>query len=296
MATPIHSHSFKNDMLLVGVTLLAAAGWMFSKFALQGMPPLYFLGIRFTLAGLVLAVFAASQLRRLEARQWRLAAVTGLLFSLALMIWILGLQHTAHVGEGAFITSIGVVIVPIFARFIFGEDLPLSTWVAIPVAIAGLALLSLNRGIRLEPGQLLFLMAAVLFGLHFNVITRVVRQVPAMALTAIQLTVTGTLSWLTALTVETWPAQIGADIWGWLLASALIATSARFLLQTYAQSRASASHAAIIMILEPVWTSLMAGLWLNESMSLLQLAGCSLIFTALLVNRWRALRNLIRNR
>jgi len=290
------THSFKNDFLLVGVTLLAAAGWMFSKNALQGMPPLYFLGIRFTLAGLTLAALAVPQLRQLSALQWRQATQLGSLFAVALMIWIVGLHHTEHVGEGAFITSMGVVIVPVFARFIFKDALPLSTWVAIPVALAGLGLLSLNRGIRLEPGQILFLVSATLFALHFNLITRVVASIPALALTAIQLTVVGIVSWSVALLVEDYPATVSLDIWGWVLAGALLASSGRFLLQTYAQSRTSASHAAIIMVLEPVWASLMAGLWLGESMTMLQLAGCSLIFMALLVNRWRVIRNLIRSR
>jgi drug/metabolite transporter (DMT)-like permease len=290
------THSFKNDLLLVGVTLLAAAGWMFSKNALQGMPPLYFLGIRFTLAGLILAALAVPQLRQLSALQWRQAAQLGCLFAVALMIWIIGLHHTVHVGEGAFITSMGVVIVPVFARFIFKDTLPLSTWVAIPVALAGLGLLSLNRGVRLEAGQILFLVSATLFALHFNLITRVVASIPALALTSIQLTVVGIVSWSVALLVEDYPATIGIDIWGWLLAAVLLASSGRFLLQTYAQSRTSASHAAIIMVLEPVWASLMAGLWLDESMTMLQLAGCSLIFMALLVNRWRVIRNLIRSR
>lgn len=291
-----HTHSFKTDLLLVGVTLLAAAGWMFSKNALEGMPPLYFLGIRFTLAGLTLAALALPQLRALNRQQWYDAGRMGVLFSVALMIWIVGLHHTKHVGEGAFITSMGVVIVPVFARFVFREQLPLSTWVAIPVAIAGLALLSLNRGIRLETGQILFLVSATLFALHFNLITKVVASMPALALTAIQLTLVGVLSWLVALGVEDYPATVPAITWGWILAAALLASSARFLLQAYAQARATASHAAIIMILEPVWASLMAGLWLGESMTLLQLAGCSLIFMALLVNRWRVVRNLIRSR
>lgn len=291
-----NAHSFKNDLMLIGVTWLAAAGWMFSKFSLQGMPPLYFLGIRFTLAGLVLAVFGLAQLRQLRLTQWRHAAGMGLLFTVALMIWITGLHHSKHVGEGAFITSMGVVIVPVFARFVFKEHLPLSTWVAIPVAMAGLALLSLNRGIRLETGQILFLVSATLFALHFNLVARVVATVPATALTAIQLTLVGILSWSTALVVEDYPATVEPAIWGWILAAALLASSGRFLLQTYAQGRVSASHAAIIMILEPLWASLMAGLWLGESMTLLQLAGCSLIFMALLVNRWRVVRNLIRSR
>lgn len=291
-----NTHSFRNDLLLISVTLLAAAGWMFSKFSLAEMPPLYFLGIRFTLAGLVLAAFGASQLRALTGLQWRHSIALGVLFTVAMMIWITGLHHTKHVGEGAFITSMGVVIVPLFARFVFKEELPLSTWVALPVAIAGLALLSLNRGVRLEPGQILFLVSATLFALHFNLLTRLAGSIPATALTAIQLTLVGLLSGLGALVVEVYPERVSPIIWVWILTAALVASSARFLLQTYAQARTSASHAAIIMVLEPVWASLMAGLWLHESMTMLQLAGCSLIFMALLVNRWRVIRNLIRSR
>lgn len=290
------SQNVRNDLLLLGVTLLAAAGWMFSKFSLEGMPPFYFLAHRFTLAGLVLALFALPQLRALDARQWRNALALGCLFGLAMMVWVSGLHHTVHVGEGAFIGSMSVVIVPLFARFLFGDQLPLSTWLALPVAVSGLALLSLNRGVRLEAGQLLFLAAATLFALHFNLQTRLTSHVPVLALTTIQLVLVGLLSSVAALLSEDFPARIAPAIWGWILASALLATSARFLLQTWAQSRTSASHAVIIMVLEPVWTSLMAALWLAESMTSLQLAGCSLIFTAVLINRWRAFRNLLKFR
>ena len=287
--------ALKNDLLLVLVTVLAAAGWMFSKNALNGIPPLYFLGIRFLIAGATLSLIGAGQLRQLQRRQWLQAAGMGSLFALALMIWILGLKHSEHVGEGAFISSLGVVLVPLFARFVFREVLPLSTWVALPVAIAGLALLSLEKGLRLETGQILMLVSAALFAFHFNLIARVVAQMPALALTAIQLCVVGAASCLAALPFETLPQPIPADTWGWILAAALIASSARFFLQAYAQARVSASHAAVIMVLEPVWASLLAGYFLQETMSLAQLAGCALIFAALLVNRWRAIANLIKS-
>lgn len=289
-------HSLKNDFLLVLVTVLAAAGWMFSSYALDTLPPLYFLGVRFLIAGGVLALLAVGQLRRLQAVHWLRSAGMGALFAVALMIWILGLQHSEHVGEGSFISSLGVVLVPLIARFFFREQLPMSTWVALPIAIAGLALLSLNNGVRLETGQLLLLLSAALFALHFNLITRVVAQVPALALTAIQLCVVGLLSWSLSQLFETIPARLAPISWLWILAAALIASSARFLLQTYAQSRVSASHAAVIMVLEPVWTSLLAGFFLHEYMTAPQLAGCSLIFAALLVNRWRSIRNLVRRR
>ncbi|HAC27886.1 MAG TPA: EamA family transporter, partial [Marinobacter hydrocarbonoclasticus] len=80
----------------------------------------------------------------------------------------------------------------------------------------------------------------------------------------------------------------------WVLASALIATAGRFLLQTYAQSLSVNSHGVVILVLEPVWVAVFAVAWFGETMTLLQMAGCALIFAALLVNRWSALSRAIK--
>lgn len=72
----------------------------------------------------------------------------------------------------------------------------------------------------------------------------------------------------------------------------LLASTLRFFLQVYAQGLTTPSHAAVIMMLEAVWTALMAAVWFNETMSAWQLLGCGLIFAALLINRWRWVRTL----
>jgi drug/metabolite transporter (DMT)-like permease len=50
---------------------------------------------------------------------------------------------------------------------------------------------------------------------------------------------------------------------------------------------APVGHAALIMTLEPVWTSIIAAAWRGERMSHFQLIGCVLIFVALFFSRWR---------
>ena len=157
-----------SDLLLLLVTLLAAGGWIFSKEALQGVAPLSFLGIRFLLAGLLLGALCLPQLTRMSRPQWRLSLAMGLLFAVALMCWINGLFQSDHVGEGAFITSLGVVLVPVVATLIFRDTPEGSTWLALPVAVSGLACLSLNNGFRFEQAQVLFMVAAVMFAVHFN--------------------------------------------------------------------------------------------------------------------------------
>ncbi|MDX1693008.1 MAG: DMT family transporter [Ketobacteraceae bacterium] len=275
------------DFLLLIVTLLASAGWMFSKEALEGLPPLLFIGTRFFLAGMVIALFCLPTLRRLNRQAYWQGIKVGLMFGGAMICWIHGLYHIQHVGEGAFITSMAVVLVPVFARLWFREQPEWSTWLALPVAVTGLGFLSLNNGFRLEPGQLFFLMAAVVFALHFNMITQAVKHLNALPLTAIQLLVVGVMTFSLSVATESWPDRIAPDIAGWVLASALIATSLRFFIQTHAQGLAPASHAALILTVEPIWTALVASFWLGETMSAYQLLGCSCIFAALIISRWR---------
>lgn len=289
------SHA-KADVLLLTVTLLASAGWIFSKEALAGLPPLMFMGLRFLLAAIVLGAVGWGAVRRVPPGRLKQALGLGCLFALAMAFWVLGLFNASHVGEGAFITSMGIVLVPVAARWLFGERPPISTWVALPVAVGGLACLSLNRGLNLEAGQLFFLAAAVFFALCFNLNTRLVRTMPAMALTTFQLLMVGLILLPASLLIEDWPEQVAGQIWGWLLASALIGTCLRFFIQTYAQGLASASHAAIIMMLEPIWTALLAAWWLGETMGALQLTGCGLIFMAIVINRWSWLRRMLRRR
>ena len=306
------SDAHKSDLLLVVVTLLAAISWMFSKEAVLMMPPLMFMAARFLIAGGVLALIALPALRRLDADQVKRSMGVGLVFGRAMSCWILGLFHGDSMGEGAFLTSLGVVIVPIIARVVFGESQPLSTWLAIPIAVAGLALLSLENGFRPDPGQLYFVVAAFIFALYFTLNTRAAnqrtvtnkrgetiekRKVPALPLTALALLTVGLVTLVESAISEPWAPTLNNPppiLMVWVLASAVVGTAGRFLLQTYAQSLSVHSHGVVILVLEPVWVALFAAAWFGETMSALQLAGCGLIFMALLVNRWSALSRAIK--
>ncbi|MGK0405078.1 MAG: drug/metabolite transporter (DMT)-like permease [Oleispira sp.] len=280
------SHSLKADVLLVVVTLLAAISWMFSKEAVSEMPPLLFIGSRFLLAGIFLALFSQSSLIGLNPKQWIASAQVGILFGLSMCLWIFGLFHAKNLGEGAFITSIASILVAPISYLIFKANVERSNWLALPVAFIGLGLLGLENGFHPEKSQLFFLGAAILLSLTFILNGRAAARMSAAALTAISLSFVGIMAIIISAYAETWPAEVTGSMAKWLLLSALIGTAARFLLQTYAQGLTTPSHAAVIMILEPIWTALIAAAWFNERMSTLQLIGCSLIFSALIINRW----------
>lgn len=301
--------SGKADLMLVGVTLLAAMSWIFSREAVLLMPPLLFMAIRFLLAAGILAVAGHAQLRALDAHALRRAISVGLVFAAGMSLWVMGIFTGSHVGEGAFLTSLGVVMVPILGRLVFGEQQPMSTWLAVPVAVGGLALLSLQHGFRPEPGQLFYVTAACVFAFYYTLNTRAandathttadgrtvsVARVPALVLTAVVLATVGVFTTLLSLAFEPWQptfAGFSAEMAGWIVASAVIGTAARFLLQTHAQSLSMNTHGVVIMVVEPVWVALLAAGWFGETMSGQQLAGCALIFLALLINRAATLKH-----
>jgi drug/metabolite transporter (DMT)-like permease len=292
----LSNHSLKADALLVIVTLLAAISWMFSKEAVNEMPPLLFIGSRFLLAGIFLALFSQSSLIGLNPKQWMASAQVGVLFGLSMCLWIFGLFHAKNLGEGAFITSIASILVAPISYLIFKAKVERSNGVALPVAFIGLGLLGLENGFHPEKSQLFFLGAAILLSLTFILNGRAAARMSAAALTAISLSFVGIMAIIISAYAETWPAEVTGSMTKWLLLSALIGTAARFLLQTYAQGLTTPSHAAVIMILEPIWTALIAAAWFNERMSTLQLIGCSLIFSALIINRWSSVRGWLKKK
>ena len=280
------SKNTKADLILLAVTLLAAVGWMFSKEALTGLPPLLFMALRFFFAGLLLASLSLRQLQRLDRKQWWLSSKVGLLLGIAMCSWVFGLFHTQSLGEGAFITSLSVVIVPLVNWLLFKERPNTIFFAALPIAISGMVLLSLQHGFTVETSQLFFLVAALTISVTFILTSHAAAITPALALSAIQLTLVGLVAFVLSVFTETWPRSVSALVIMWLVLSITLATAARFLLQTYAQSLASANRAAVIMILEPVWTAILAIFWFQQYMNLWQVIGCGLILLALLVNRW----------
>ena len=118
-------------------------------------------------------------------------------------------------------------------------------------------------------------------------------------LTAIALLTVGLLTLVESMIMEPWRPtlnNLSPMLAWWVVASAVIGTAGRFLLQTFAQSLSANSHGVVILVLEPVWVALFAAGWFGESMTGIQLAGCGLIFAALIVNRWAVLSKAIKEK
>ncbi|MBA5761876.1 DMT family transporter [Vibrio sp. 404] len=275
----------KAATILVLATILSAFGWIFSKETIQGLPPFGFIGMRFLLASLCLLPFCFSALKRASWRDIRSAAMVGCLLATALMSWIHAISISDTLGEGAFILSLSMLLVPFVAWILFGQRPKRIFWVSLPIAISGLAFLSLKDGWQSSTNQLWFLFNAVILALHFNVNSKYSQTLPILLLTCIQLFVTGAIAITASAFFESVPPHIEPSIWGWFAASTILATAMRYVMQTTAQKHIIPGNAALIMILEPVWTVFLSIAWYGEQLSINKLVGCSLILFSLILYR-----------
>ncbi len=292
------SDSLRGELLLVLVTIMAAVGWLLSKKALETVDPFWFIGVRFLLAGLLLAFTCYPSLRKMSRTQWQTAALTGILFGLAMLLWVQGLFYSSHVGEAAFIASLSVIMIPVVGRIVFGDRIAPTLLVPMLMALVGLALLTLKGDFHLEKSQLFILASAMLFAVQFVLTSRYVAHIAPLGLAAVQMCTVGVIALSVAMVVSTARGQAfsldwGWIAWGWVLASCVFSSLIRFGLQIYAMKLSSANNAGMIMVLEPVWTTLLGMLFFHEIMALNQWLGCGLILAAIVVfqlSRWRRQR------
>ncbi|MGI2258945.1 DMT family transporter [Shewanella sp. GXUN23E] len=285
----------KATLLLVLTTMIAALGWIFSKEAIAGLPPFGFIGLRFTLASVCLLPLCYRPMRRANAKDIRAAAGVGILLGGALMCWIHAVAISDTLGEGAFIMSLSMLLVPIVAWGLFRQRPRRVFWLSLPIAVCGLGLLSLSNGWQGSSSQLWFLAAALMLALHFNVNSKYSQRLPILLLTCIQLMVTGLIGLAMSLMFETQPQTVPASIWIWFALSTLLATSLRYVMQTMGQKFVPTGNAALVMLLEPVWTVVLSFLWYRETLSTAQLTGCILIMLSLVLYQTGGrLRNLVK--
>ncbi len=135
-------------------------------------------------------------------------------------------------------------------------------------------------------------MTAFVQSISFCYTSRIAGDVPLLPLTAVQLAVTGLAGVLISLFFEHWTQPFTATTALWLVASILIATSLRFGLQLQGQKYAAVASAAIIMVLEPLLTVIVAAIWYSERLPLQKIIGGVLILVAQLWFRWRLVARL----
>ncbi len=262
--------------------IAVAAVWGSTFFLIKDLtahvPAMDFLAVRFLVAGaLAMAVFAR-RFKGLGLGVWKHGAILGVIYGLAQIAQTFGLAHTDASVSG-FITGMYVVLTPIVAWVLLKDKIPGFTWFAVGVAIVGLMILSLE-GLSVGFGEMVTMLGALGYALHIVMLSRWSKEHDILALTAVQLLTVGLFCLPFALQGGiTLPSTTG--MWVSFMYMAIVAGFGAILVQTWSQSRISATRTAIIMTCEPVFASAFAVAFGGEHVTWRLLLGGSLVLGAM---------------
>lgn len=269
--------------------LLTAAIWGIAfvvvKNSLDTVPPTYMLAFRFTIAAVLLAAICLKKLRGLKAPTVRAGAVLGFWLFFSYLVQTIGCQYTTA-GKNAFLTSAYVVIVP-FLYWLLARKRPDAFCItAAFLAIAGIGLLSLQGDMSVNRGDVLTLVCAVGFALHMIYIDRYTEHDDPVVLTVLQLAFAALFSCLLSPILDGgFPAGVFRPaVIGSMFYLGIFSTMIGFLLQNVCQKYTSPATASLLLSTESVFGVLFSVLLLGEQMTPRMLAGCGLLFSAVLLS------------
>jgi drug/metabolite transporter (DMT)-like permease len=266
-------------LALVAVTAVWGSTFGLSKDLIARLPVADYLGPRYLVAATVLLTVCPWLLRAMSPHTLKVGIGLGALYAGAQLLQFHGLAHTAPT-VSAFVVAMHVVFTPLLAAALPGRGVDRTTWLAVAVATAGVAVMSL-RGWAFGAGEAMTLLAALLYAVHILALGRWARPGEAFALTFVQLATMGVL--LTAVGGSdglTLPGRADLPAFAYL---AVVAGTVTLLVQTWAQGHIDPGQAAVLMVLEPVWAAVLGALLWHDGLGPRTLGGGALILAAMLM-------------
>ena len=190
---------------------------------------------------------------------------------------------TVSAGKSGFISSLYIVLVPIFG-VVIGTKVKRKSIICVIIAAAGFAVMSLQGGLgKTTPGDWLTLISAAGFAAQILVINQFVDKDNAVILSQLQFLVCGSVGIIIAVLAEgPTPAALIAGI-PVLLYQTLVPTAGGYTLQIIGQRYADSTTAALLMSTEAVFAAIFGALILKEAMSGRELIGAGIIFAAIII-------------
>lgn len=273
----------RQEIALVLVTMLWGSTFLIIHIAMQHSGPLFFVGVRFTVAGLVSMLLFRKHMAGLTRREAGAGVAIGCALFLGYYLQTYGLQ-TITSSQSAFITALYVPIVPLLQWAVLKRPPGLMSWVGVGLAFTGLVLLAGPEAgaLHVSPGELATLAGAAAIAAEIILIGHFARSVDSRRVTAVQLLTAGLASFaLMPALGEPIPA------FSWLWAGAAIglglASAVIQLTMNWAQKSVSPTRATVIYAGEPVWGGIVGRL-AGDRLPGLALVGAALIVAGVLAS------------
>lgn len=279
---------FLASLGLIVTTIIWGSAFVVMKNSVDKVFPCYLLAVRFSVAAVCMLGVFWPQNKKITKKDIRCGIILGIFLFTSYFFQTYGLKYTTA-SKNAFITTLYVIIVP-FLHWLFNHKRPSGRNLAAAViAVIGLALLSLEGDFSINLGDFLTLICGIFFAVHIVFIDRYTEELSPVRLTTIQMATSAVLGWLLAPVLEG-PLDssiMSASLITGFLYLGIFSTMIGFLLQTAGQKYLTPNTSAILLSFESVFGLIFSVIFLGDPVTPKLLAGCCLMFTAVIISEYR---------
>jgi len=280
--------------LLLSASLIWGVAFVAQSAGMQYVGPYTFTATRSVLAAIALGILilildkkGISPKNTDKKVLWRAGITLGVVMTIASNLQQIGLVTTSA-GKAGFITSLYIVLVPVFGLFIRKKPHPM-LWISVLIALVGLYFLSIRGDFSMSQGDLLVLGSAVAFTFQILLVDHYSPKVDIIRLNCIQFSVMAILSFVPMMVLE--QPKIGAisDAWLTIVYAGVFSGCGAYTLQMLGQRRVEPTMASLLLSPENVFAALAGWVILGQKMSARELLGCALVFAAIIGSQlpWR---------
>ena len=281
-------------VMLLSASLIWGVAFVAQSAGMQYVGPYTFTAVRSVLAaiglGILIIVLDRTNMKSKNNDKkvlWRAGIILGVVMTIASNLQQIGLVTTSA-GKAGFITSLYIVLVPVFGLFLKRHPHPM-LWVSVLIALVGLYFLSIRGDFSMSQGDLLVLASAVAFTFQILLVDHYSPKVDIIRLNCIQFSVMAILSFVPMMVLE--QPKIGAisDAWLPIVYAGLFSGCGAYTLQMLGQRRVEPTTASLLLSPENVFSALAGWVILGQKLTARELLGCALVFIAIISSQlpWR---------
>jgi len=296
-----HKVRVPGELYLLTTSIIWGAAFVVQKVAMDILEPFTFTAVRYFLGGILLIPVIILFQRMNDKRDKKENSVKRQKYSKKTLFFggiICGgilcfagnFQQfglvTSAAGKTGFITTLYIVIVPVFGLLVFRKRVRWLVWVGVVLGVFGLYFLSMKAGdFSMERGDFLVFIGAFFWAAHILAVDLLAPKVDAVKLSCLQFIWAGVFSSVFMFIKETPNIMEILSCWFPVLFTSVFVVGVAFTFQIIGQKTTDPTVTSLILSLEAVFGVLAGMVFLSERMTGRELLGCALMFTAVILTQ-----------
>jgi len=279
----------KGIILLLITAIIWGSSFVAQSIGMQSIDAFTFTGIRTTLGMLFLLPFTLIINKGFDFKKETLkkGLILGVVFSIAQNFQQFAFYYSTS-GKIAFITAFYMFFVPLISVVFLRKKIAVLTWLSIFIGLIGLFLLCINPEdlTSINLGDVLALFCAIFYAIQIMLIDKFLEDgTSGVQLSFMQFFVAAIISIIAMFIFEQPNLADIKTAAPSLLYSGIMSCGIAYTLQIVGQKHASPVVASLLMCLESVFAVISAALILQENMLPRELAGCLVMFGAIILSQ-----------